>query len=408
MKRNDMWLFVGLLVVVSLACSGFGASRRGRGTEATAVVETEVTVTVREEEGGETMREADEEGEEAAPTATAEPSPTPMATDTPGATATSAPVKAEAGDGVFPEVDRRSMEALRSYRSDMLLQVTAEDDTGGRFAVEHAVNRDGPAQRLLMQVEGMEDFGVEIGDLGGSFEIEVIQIEGQLWMRMGEQWMQTPAQDADPAGELTNMFDVAELLDDIEDMDYEYLGREVVNGVDTRHFQFEAESLSRLFDLGETEMAQEGTVDIWVADEADLPAFAARMMMTSEGEVEGKQTQTTFELNVYDVNDPSINIQPPKEAASATWPGDIPEYDGAQDVSLMEGLVVFFTEDDVETVAEFYREELELAGWEQQETFAADAVVETWTKEGQTLNVMINVDEERGATQVAITVEDAE
>lgn len=392
MKRRYVWIIAVLLMVVSLACAGFGRSRRDQGgAEVTAVVKQEVTVTVQEED-------ADED----------EPTPVPEPTSTPVPTATPAPVEEEPGDVAFPEVESGSMDALQSYRSDMTLQIASDEDTTGRLSVKHEVDRSASAQHILMQVEGMEDFDVDVGELGGSFEIEVVQIEGQLWMRMGEQWMQTPAQDADPAGELTNMFDVAELLDDIEDMDYEYVGREVVNGVNTRHFQFEAESLSRLFDLGETEMAQEGTVDVWVADEADLPAFAARMTMTSEGEVEGKQTQTTFELNVYDVNDASINIQPPKEAASATWPGDIPEYDGAQDVSLMEGLVVFFTEDDVETVAEFYREELELAGWEQQETFAADAVVERWTKESQTLNLMINVDEERGATQVAITVEDAE
>ncbi len=396
MKRRYVWIIAVLLLGVSLACAGFGGARRDRdGAEVTAVVEAEATDPVREDAGGDAMIESDTGEAGAASSATAAPTPT------------SAP--AEADDAAFPEVDRSSMEALRSYRSDMTLQVTSEDATEtGRFVVEQTVNRDQAAHRILMHVEGMEDYDVEFDELGGTFEIEVVQVEDQLWMRWGEQWMQTPAQDADPTGELTEIFDVAELLDDIDDTDYEYKGREVVNGINTKHYQFESESLSRLFDFGEGEMAQEGTVDVWVADEADLPAFAARMTMDSEGEVEGKQTQTTFELNVYDVNDPAITIQPPKDAASATWPGDIPEYDGAQDVTSMANMVMFLTEDDVETVAEFYREALELAGWEQQESFESDAVIETWTKETRTLNLMISVDEDRGATQVAITLEDAE
>ncbi len=389
MKRRYVWIIAVLLMVVSLACAGFGRSRRDQGgAEVTAVVKQEVTVTVQEED-------ADED----------EPTPVPEPTSTPVPTATPAPVEEEPGDVAFPEVDPGSMDALQSYRSDMTLQITSEEDTTGRLSVKHEVDRGASAQHILMQVEGMEDFDVDVGELGGSFEIEVIQVAGQLWVRMGESWMQTPSQDDDPADELADIFDVAELLDDIEDTAYEYKGREVVNGVNTRHFQFQTESLSRLLDFGEMEISQEGTVDVWIADESDLPTFATRMTMESEGEVEGKQSQTTFKLDVYDVNDPSITIEPPEDMGGAAWPEDVPEYANAQDVSLMEGLVVFFTDDDVETVAEFYREELELAGWEQQDAFEADAVVETWTKEDRTLNLMINVDEDRGVTQVAITVE---
>ncbi|MGC9347486.1 MAG: hypothetical protein ACP5JG_05030, partial [Anaerolineae bacterium] len=285
-----------------------------------------------------------------------------------------------------------------SYRTEMTWSIEQDDGTVEEFTIEQATTHDPAATRFTVEAED------------GS--IEFIQIEDEVYVRFGDQWMQSSSDEiSDMGSEFDSILSGEEWVDEVKDEDYEYLGKETVNGLDTRHYKAEYdEKWMTLFDEEESiDDVESGTADIWVADEPDLPQFVVRLILEMTGTMDGEEGTVMLTMDVVDVNEPFV-IEVPEAAASGGLPEDVPLYPGAQDVSSLGTITVFSVDDDVETVNEYYESELENAGWTQTEdAFSTSSMANSvWEKDDRTLNLTISENEDEGNTNVMLTIETAE
>ena len=359
MKRWIL-LLVGALLVFSLACSGLGGGDETAepGTPGEATEETPVS------------QATEAATEEAAEEGTAE---------------------ANAGDESAPPVmDENALEGLDSYRSTFHVRMEADDGTVEEIIIEQEAIRDSRAQRMVMRNEGEE----------GAFSIEMIQIGDTQWMNFGEgNWMQTAVGEDEAGFEEGMIYSVDDFTSSAEDQDYEYLGKEKVNGVQTRHYRLNMTALA-MSALTSGSDVDEVNAEIWVADESDLPEFPIRFVMEFHGEIieEGKQGTMTLTQEVYDIN-VKFTIEPPEEASETGLPDDVPMYPDATEVTAFAGFVNFHVADDVDTVTAFYDDELQSAGW----TKGDSDFFPTWAKDDRSLQLMITAGDE-GGSDVMITL----
>ncbi len=307
---------------------------------------------------------------------------------TPEAQATQQENGDTADDETFPTLDPNAMAGLDSYRSKMTMTVVDTNDTTEKMEMEQEEVRDPLAKHILIH-----------SDQG---DIEMIQVDDTQWMRIGDSWMQSPVGDEEAFGDFGSLFIGADELSDVaQQNDYQYLGREKVNGIQTRHYQLKYDSTT--MDIGEDEVTS-GVADMWIADESSMPEFTVRFKLEANGAVSGKQSQFTILQEVYDINKP-ITIEPPEEAQNIGLPEDIPMYPGATGVTSIGGMVVFSSEDDVATVSAFYIEKLESDGWTKTDGMDTDGMVmRTYTKDSRTVQLSVTSGDD-GGSQVMISVE---
>jgi len=361
MKRK-IWFPLILLVLTSLACSIFGAAERAIdvGQEA-ATKAAQVATVVGDEAVGDPEGEAPDETE-------------------------SGEAEDEA-EGL--DVDPDALSALESYRTRTRMQwVPAEGEPEG-IEVEQARTRNPQAQRLVT-------VGNEDGD-----DFEFVQIGDQAWYCGGDMCSQV---DADPEELLSGfgdamLFDPADVTDDAS---AEFVGREEVNGVQSRHYRlklssFEAAALAAQGDVSDVKS------DVWIADESDLSGFTVRFRM-SWTEKRGERTgESELFYELYDVNAP-ITIEPPEAAEKSALPDDVPAYPDARDTFSIEGMTSFSSSDDVATVVDFYTEGLAAQGWTLEQEDDTEAIVtQRWSKDDRQL--MLNVSGEDDETSITIVIQ---
>lgn len=285
--------------------------------------------------------------------------------------------------------DANALEGLNSYRMDMTWAFTGEDGTVEEFTIQEEASRSPAAQRYTMQ--------------SGGENIEFIQIEQTQWMRFGEEWMQTTASEDEAMGGFGEFFvQPEEMFADVDEDAYKYMGKDNVNGMNTRHYQLKDTALNMALAFNATEI-EEGAIDVWIVDERDLPKFAARYEVTMAGtfEEEGKGT-LTLNWNIYDVN-AEITIEPPADVASI--PEGLELCPDASDVMVMGAMSIFTCPGTVADTSTFYTEMLENGGWEAGDvTNMEEMLMGTWTKDGETLSLTITADEESGGSSVMITL----
>ncbi|MBN1873450.1 MAG: hypothetical protein JXA33_04405 [Anaerolineae bacterium] len=381
------WLLVVVLLTMSLACLGSG----GKET----VVPTEEAVS-----SGETVKAT------AVPADEKQPEPTAKA-----AVATKPTTKEEstAGGEVLADLQLSAWDALDSYRGTMTLRYEGVDGNTGEMTMLQEATKDPLAMRYLITVQGQMP-GQEILDTSDeSMEIEVIQIGDQQWMRFGEMWMQTSGENSASMEDFTQFIDTEDLDQVLKDKNMKYIGKENVNGVQTRHYQGAYNALlGGFFAAGQD--IKSGTIEMWIADGAGLPNFVIKMEVEAEGileideetgtQVEGKMVITQ---EVQEINQP-ITITAPEDAGGA-MPEDVPEYPNSEGLSAFGGMITFNTTDAVEDVTTFYEGAMAEAGWTaQEESFLGP----TWEKDGRTLSLLVNVDENTGMTSVVIMINENE
>lgn len=294
----------------------------------------------------------------------------------------------EPGGAVKPEddapgkfsVDPQAMDRLSSYRGR--ISWVFEDATGmsQELFMEIKATREPKAQELSIDVEG-ESIGYII-------------IGNEYWLGFGGEWSKITVDNPE---ELLGEFDAflldqEGLLSDVDDTNYEYLGKEQVNGINCHHYHLKYDSMSDLLgmDSGEIRAAE---ADVWIADEPGLPEMLVRFTMKAEGAMEGEEGRFNVTFDIYEVNNPSIVIEPPANA-SGGLPADVPEYPNASDYAGFGGMITFSTEDDLATVHEFYKENLPATGWELTDSMNFDELVmETWEKDGQQFQLTITTNE---------------
>ncbi len=296
-------------------------------------------------------------------------------------------------------IDPNALEGLRSYRSRAVMRTDYDDGTVEEIVIEEAATREPRAQHMIMRGfgEGMEE--EEEG-------IEIIQIGTRQWVKFGDAWFQSEAEDGEaPFGEDSLVSFEDFFNDGWDDDDYRYEGRATINGVATRHYTFQPDDAFSFFGMMGLDEVEEIRGEVWIADQNDLPQFPVRFIIEVLGEVEeGRGGTFTFEQEVYDVNEPFI-IEPPADADSGGLPEDVPVYPQTLDMNALGGMVFFSTNDDLAAVHEFYVEGLEAEGWTRTDSMDFDTMVmETWEKGERSLQLTISVDEDTGTTDVMIVL----
>ncbi|NBD34866.1 MAG: hypothetical protein GVY30_02580 [Chloroflexi bacterium] len=388
MKQRWLLFITAVLLVVSLACSLGGSGTEAPATE--AEVTEEVAATEEVEETEETVEATEETEATAAPTEEEE--------EMGGSDSEEDEGNGKESSSEDLEIDPGAMNELSSYRSRITMEVELAGDEGESqlVEVEMSVTQEPVAQHIVMVSQGEE--------------IEMIQIGNDQWMRFGEDWMQSTVEETetDMTEQLSSFFMDVEDFGALEDEEYEYMGQEKVNGLNTRHYSLEYSSLLGGLGLGEEEEIEKGEADVWIVDEPDLPQFVLRADVYMEGAIDGEEGKIMISQEIYDVN-ADFTIEPPADAASGGLPEDIPMYENATNVNAMAGMTFFSTPDDVATVADFYVEAMPENGWTRDE--AQDMVVEgtamyTFEKEeGRTAQITITEADEEGS-DVIITVEE--
>jgi hypothetical protein len=218
------------------------------------------------------------------------------------ATATAAPEEETA------EVTSAPAEAfakLQSYRIGLRFTL------GGTAAEE--------AGTLAMDLEGsfvapdrsQARVTARLGDL--EMEEEFVTIGNQSWVKAGDNWV-----EGKPQFELGDLSPTS-LLEELEPEQLRLLKptKETVNGVDSLRYSIDQADIEALRGLGallgEGEalegLPEEFHIDLWLAEDGGWPV---RMTMTARGAIDGEEISLDFSLDITDVNDPSIKIEPPQ------------------------------------------------------------------------------------------------
>ncbi|MBN2006625.1 MAG: hypothetical protein JXA21_24950 [Anaerolineae bacterium] len=393
MKRLTLVIVV-LLLALSLACGG--SKETPEATKAPDATAEKTVAATAEKTVEKTVAATAEKTEEATK-----------------APETEEPKGQPSGSTGAIHIDSGAFEELESYRSSMSIAFTPDDGDTGEIHLTQEMSSDPAAHRVLMSIVGAFPGTEEMTD-GASLEIEVIMIEDKQWMRFGDAWMQTSV-DSGSAVDMNNMagmqdtFINPENLNSLSEDDLKFVGNEKINGVNTKHYSAEYDSLWGKLGM-EGEDIESGSADIWVADESNLPQFVMKMEFEVKGKLDigetGEKVDGTMvmEMEVTDVNEP-VTIEAPEDALSGGMPEDVPEYPNAEDMSALGDMVMFTTSDSVDDVTAFYDEAMEEAGWTAGE---ASILGSTWTKDGRSLDLMVTEDDSTKKTSVIIMVSEEE
>ncbi len=287
----------------------------------------------------------------------------------------------------------------------MIIRTEMADGTVEEMVMEMAATRDPAAQHIIIT-----------GAIAEGEKMEIVQIGNQQWVQFGEDWIQSQVEedDAFDFSQEDLPFSAEDINDEALD-NAKYVGKETVNGLPTRHYSLDTSILGAEM-LGWESMVEsieEASMDIWIVDKANLPAFAARTIIEAKGTAPEGQAEAVVNLymsmDVTDVNT-GFTIEPPEDAASGGLPEDIPVYPNRQNQTSMGGMMTFETEDEFASIVEFYTSEMEASGWSLgEDNMSTDTMeMQTWTKDARSAQLMISADENTDLTSVTIILQEEE
>jgi hypothetical protein len=370
MMKRKLLLLVGILLILSLACStlSFGGndeSAEDPNTDVTMKLEAEDDEAVQDEPSTGDVEDGDD---------------------------------VEDTDDLDAELtyDSDGLDQLDSYRATISYELKKDDGTEESFKLEQAATREPAAQHLTMSSED--------GD------IEYIQIEDQMWIRFGEEWIQgsADAADIDDDGFGSMLSSSDDWISDVDEGDYEYLGKETVNGIETKHYRVEySEGWMGMLDQADADGdIDNGVADVWIANERDLPEFIVRYRVELEGTLDGEEGTVTLAQDVTEVNE-DVQIEAPEGVAMGGLPEGIPVYPDATDLTNFGGMTTFTAPDDVKAVNDFYTDALTNAGWEEGgDGFDMENMVSsTWSKGSEELSLTITGDDDDVVTVLIVVMD---
>jgi hypothetical protein len=194
---------------------------------------------------------------------------------------------------------------LKSYRMNMrfTLEGTAAEAQGAL-----ALDLEGA---FVAPDRSQTHVNVHLGDL--QLEEESITVGGQTWVKTGDNWV-----------EGTPEFEVGDLSPGalLQELGAEQLrllkpSKETINGVDSLRYSIDRADVDSLQGLGALfggdgdmeNMPQDFNVDLWLAEDGGWPV---RITMTAQGATDsGDEMSMDFSVDVTDVNDAGIKIEPP-------------------------------------------------------------------------------------------------
>ncbi len=207
----------------------------------------------------------------------------------------------------------QSVQTLSSFRFDFTMKLEVQSKGSSGAGGNPAA--DAFAQALMQglrdvkgggAVAGPDQFEVSLSAMGQ--EVGFVQIGDKAWVKAGKGWV--PSGTAG-LGTVRPQDIAAGLIPD-QVLKVAKTSREKMNGVETIRYSFDKKALQQLAqDLHET-------VDVASVDQADVDVWLnadnipVRVAMKFAGEDEdGSKVSLTLELNLKDINDPSIQIKAP-------------------------------------------------------------------------------------------------
>jgi hypothetical protein len=230
--------------------------------------------------------------EEAAKEGAPEAAATAIATPEEGvATVTSGPAEAFA--------------KLKSYRMNMrfVLEGTATETPGAL-----ALDLEGA---FVAPDRSQTHVNARVGEL--QLEEESISVSGQTWVKTGDNWV-----EGEPKFQLSDL-SPGSLLAELGPEQLRLLkpSKETVNGVDSLHYSLDRADVETMRSLGallgqdgsSENLPEEFSVGLWLAEDGGWPV---RVTMTARGAMDGgNEMSLDFSVDITDVNDPGIKIEPP-------------------------------------------------------------------------------------------------
>ena len=392
--RRWGWLLVILSAWLLVACGGGEASTNEAAGE-TAAAQPTVTAPTS------TLP---------VPTATPTPEPTPLPTPTP----TTAEASAERPMFHLPTDLADIQDARLHYvvrvrvEEGSLPQVEQNDAALVEWTME--LTREPPARHIVM--EGM------LAALGAAMtgneapQVELIQVEDQMWVRVGDQWLLAAQQEPPSVDQdLESVLQIT-ALGDLEPQE-----RVTVNGFETVRYHTEWNAAvidepatfgfldSFLAAFGAREdvdiQPEQVVLDIFATDD-DLIVKAVYQIQHHV--TQNDQSATLVEEIVFEVQsiNTGITIEPPADAAATTL--DIPLPEGATLQSMFAGTYVYVVPGaTLDDVVAFYDEALPQNGFTitQRVVMSGQGGLLQAEKEGRVYQVVIGADAE-GQTSITL------
>jgi len=140
-----------------------------------------------------------------------------------------------------------------------------------------------------------------------------VVIGERTWFSSGEEWTETP--NGAPDVSLLSPDKLSGSIIDEQAFAGSEPVREKLNGVDSLHYsqtQNGLGSLSELLGVGEPQddVPVETQMDLWLTEDGGHPI---RLVIDASGrDEEGQEVSIQLEMNVTDLNDPGIEIKPPR------------------------------------------------------------------------------------------------
>lgn len=405
-------IFILLIVFALAACGGKKeepkSTDNGAKTTSTKSANTEPT----------TSAKTNSESNNAAATATPEP---PTATPE-HPTPTSEPTE-EIKDN-FAKIE----DVVNSYHSETHVSYTissepSQEDYTSTFEMAIATdwtkadNAFGSNQSVAIKGLNMADNS----DQDTPQEIAMISVDDTMYMKMGDQWITAPRDQADNEESMSISLD--DLVENMDELDR--VGKEKVNGVDTIHYKYKDINLFKntLNDILQQELQDKTDAsqfklddaksngDIWIAKKGgyvvkvDINTDATFKKIDSATDANAPdkiRVQMSNVTNVTDVNG-NITIEPPADApqpgqftAPGFEPGAFPVPEQTTVDGSFGGMTNLTSSLSVDDVNAFYDKELTNMGWTKE-----DGPMPTWSKDGQSFMLMVTPGE-NGTTSITI------
>jgi len=151
------------------------------------------------------------------------------------------------------------------------------------------------------------------GNLGGlELNEETIAVGSQSWVRSDGDWAEGEASFS------TSDFSPASFLEDFDASDISAVKptKETVNGVRSLRYKISREDIETIGQLGAlfggdgglSDLPENFDISLWLAEDGKWPV---RLVMSASGVVEGNDMSFEMSMDVTDVNDKDIEIEPP-------------------------------------------------------------------------------------------------
>ncbi len=270
----------------------------------------------------------------------------PAATEAADVTATAeSAAEAESSEGeevTFSEVSELAKFDSYRLKHEWVWKYEGGQEETAEITVEFV--RDPAAQRMVMTSS----------DDDGKGGMEMVQIGDVTYTKFGEEWMALQSSTTDALKE-SGWFGSPEAF--LGNTRGKLVGKETINGMATKHYRYEQQSLAPMAQLSKVDKA---VADVWVSTEHNV---YVQGVMHWEGTSEDKGP-ATFDLrsNLYDINQP-ITIEPPQGVEKPAAPEDVPIYAGATELAIMGQIVTFKVAASEADVIAFYQEAMPGQGW---------------------------------------------